>query len=88
MSEEERQVLPSEEGRCSSCGDPILGSEAEVVLHHSDFPDEPLYFHEGEGCSEPALRLAEAYPDEWFCAMRLPNPDFWIGTPRYWGDAN
>jgi len=73
MGEEERQVLPSEEGRCSSCGEAILGSERELVLRNVEFPAEPLYFHEGEGCSGPALLLAEVYPEEWSCALLVPD---------------
>jgi hypothetical protein len=73
MSEEERQVLAGEEGRCSSCGEAILGSERELVLRNVVFPADPLFFHEAEECSEPVLQLAEAYPEEWSCALLVPD---------------
>ena len=73
MSEEEREILSGQAGRCSSCGEPIEDTEAEVVLQHPAHPGDDLYFHEAEECSEPALVLADAYPDEWLAWMRIPT---------------
>ena|SRR5829696_2155655 len=67
------EILPAEEGRCSKCGEPISGSEPEVILRHPDHPGDDLYFHEGEECSETALWLAETYPDEWSAVMLMPQ---------------
>jgi hypothetical protein len=89
MSHEERQILSGEKGRCSSCGQPIEDTEAEVILRHPNHPGDDLYFHEAEECSEPALQLADAYPDEWIAMMRVPT--HWgsgLIDPRYPEEAN